>query len=406
MTSASTRGACWSRSITRMTKPPGSGGKWVCPRTGSSGSRRTTISGKWGRPVHADPAPRFSLITANTSGAGLQGRRKRTAIASSRSGTLSSCKTSSSKTETMRKLEMQSIDTGMGLERIGALLQDKHDNYGHRHDACPDRGKRQCHECRSRWSGKRAPQGRGGSPAFDIVPGCRWRHAVKRGQGLRPSPDHAARNASRAHGRRNGPGNAPSRACACDGNGSGLSGACPCAGLDRGNTEERRDSLSANAGPGAADCWTRNWSNCRTAPTCRRTLHSSFTTRTDFRWISRRMPFAKWAAASTRKDSTLPWKGRRRGRERPGRDPESQETRQFGSTLPETSKPRNFLVTKPRSPKARLLRSFATVSPPTRSAMANPGGSLRTRHPSMARLAGRSVTPERCEARARGQGSG
>lgn len=30
---------------------------------------------------------------------------------------------------TMRPLEQQSIDTGMGLERIGALLQGKHDNY-------------------------------------------------------------------------------------------------------------------------------------------------------------------------------------------------------------------------------------------------------------------------------------
>jgi alanyl-tRNA synthetase len=30
---------------------------------------------------------------------------------------------------TLRKLDMQSIDTGMGLERVGALLQGKHDNY-------------------------------------------------------------------------------------------------------------------------------------------------------------------------------------------------------------------------------------------------------------------------------------
>ena len=30
---------------------------------------------------------------------------------------------------TMKPLEMQSIDTGMGLERVGALLQGKHDNY-------------------------------------------------------------------------------------------------------------------------------------------------------------------------------------------------------------------------------------------------------------------------------------
>ena len=29
----------------------------------------------------------------------------------------------------MKALDMQSIDTGMGLERIGALLQGSHDNY-------------------------------------------------------------------------------------------------------------------------------------------------------------------------------------------------------------------------------------------------------------------------------------
>lgn len=29
----------------------------------------------------------------------------------------------------MIDLDMQSIDTGMGLERIGALLQGSHDNY-------------------------------------------------------------------------------------------------------------------------------------------------------------------------------------------------------------------------------------------------------------------------------------
>ena len=29
----------------------------------------------------------------------------------------------------MKALDIQSIDTGMGLERIGALLQGSHDNY-------------------------------------------------------------------------------------------------------------------------------------------------------------------------------------------------------------------------------------------------------------------------------------
>jgi alanyl-tRNA synthetase len=60
---------------------------------------------------------------------GPPGSPERMATGSSRSGTSSSCSSSSSRTALDAPLPMQSIDTGMGLERIGALLQGKHDNY-------------------------------------------------------------------------------------------------------------------------------------------------------------------------------------------------------------------------------------------------------------------------------------
>ena len=55
--------------------------------------------------------------------------RTRTATASSRSGTSSSCNMSRRTNEIVRDLPRPSIDTGMGLERIAAVLQGVHDNY-------------------------------------------------------------------------------------------------------------------------------------------------------------------------------------------------------------------------------------------------------------------------------------
>ena len=56
-------------------------------------------------------------------------RRRPTATAFSNSGISSSCSTSSSPTNTRVDLPRPSIDTGMGLERIAAMLQGIHDNY-------------------------------------------------------------------------------------------------------------------------------------------------------------------------------------------------------------------------------------------------------------------------------------
>jgi alanyl-tRNA synthetase len=75
------------------------------------------------------PARRSSSTTATTSPAARPGSPTRTATASSRSGTWSSCSSSRSPDGTRRDLPRPSIDTGMGLERIAAVLQGKHDNY-------------------------------------------------------------------------------------------------------------------------------------------------------------------------------------------------------------------------------------------------------------------------------------
>ena len=95
----------------------------------SSASPAPTISGRWATPARAARARKSSTTTATRFRAARRARPTRTATASSRSGTSSSCSSSSWPTASASTLPRPSIDTGMGLERIAAVLQGTHDNY-------------------------------------------------------------------------------------------------------------------------------------------------------------------------------------------------------------------------------------------------------------------------------------
>ena len=99
-------------------------------------------------------------------------------------------------------LPRPSIDTGMGLERIAAVMQGTHDNYDDR--PVPDADRRLGRS--DRRAGERRscaePSHHRRSLARLVLPHRRRRPAVERGPGLRAPPHHAPRYAARASSRR------------------------------------------------------------------------------------------------------------------------------------------------------------------------------------------------------------
>ncbi len=88
-----------------------------------------TTSGRWVTLVRAARAPKSSTITATTFGVALREVRKKTATATLRFWNIVFMQFNRQADGTMEPLPKPSVDTGMGLERIAAVLQHVNSNY-------------------------------------------------------------------------------------------------------------------------------------------------------------------------------------------------------------------------------------------------------------------------------------
>ncbi len=170
-----------------------------CPTTGSSASRPRTISGRWARPARAGRARRSSSITARAFPAARRAAPTRTATASSRSGTWSSCSSSSRRPDAARAAA-QALDRhrhGPGAHRRRPAGQAQ--QLRHRPVPRPDRGGGARDRRRSRRPAVGLAQGDRRPSAHHLVPDRRRRAAVERGPRLRAAPHHAPRHAARPY---------------------------------------------------------------------------------------------------------------------------------------------------------------------------------------------------------------
>ena len=172
-----------------------SGSRSACPRSGSSTWAARTTSGRPGRSARAARARSSTTTAAWTSAAPTTGRAT-TPTASSSSGTWSSCSTTWRDDGSMTPLPAPSIDTGLGPDRLAAILQDVPSVYETEHFMALIRygeersGKKYGDEPAGH---PRAAHPGRPRPRHD-VPDRRRRRAVERGPRLRAAPHHAPRD--------------------------------------------------------------------------------------------------------------------------------------------------------------------------------------------------------------------
>ncbi len=209
--------------------------------------------GRWAIPARAVRARKSSTTTATRSRAALPARRMQDGDRFIEIWNLVFMQFEQLPDGKRVELPKPSIDTGMGLERIAAVLQGTHDNYSidlfrALIQAIADPTK----VSRGRPAEGLAPRHRRSS-ARVVVPDRRRRAAVERRPRLCAAPHHAPRHAPRRTARRARAADVEAGADAGARDGPGLSGTAARRGADHRDAEARRDALPQDAGARACD---------------------------------------------------------------------------------------------------------------------------------------------------------
>ena len=157
--------------------------------------RPRTISGRWARPARAARAPRSSMIMASTLQAARPVRPQADGDRFIEIWNLVFMQFEQLTPAERIILPRPSIDTGMGLERIAAVLQGTHDNYQTDLFRSLIRAIEEETNTADEGTALRVAPGHRRPFARLLLPDRRWRLAVERGPRLCAAPHHAPRHA-------------------------------------------------------------------------------------------------------------------------------------------------------------------------------------------------------------------
>ena len=334
----------------------------ACPSSASSASPAPTISGRWATPAPAVRARKSSTTTVRHIPGGPPGSPDADGDRFIEIWNLVFMQFEQLPGGKRVDLPKPSIDTGMGLERIAAVLQGTHDNYEiDLFGAIITHGRRSHRRRCRRAAGGLAPRHRR-SPARDLVPDRRRRAALERGPRLRAPPHHAARHAPRRAAGRARAADVAAGADAGARDGPGLSRAAARRGADHRDAPARRDPLPQDAGararhPGRGDARSAQGRQLQGRDRLHALRH--------LRLPARSHPGRAEAARHHRRPrrASMPrWSSSARRRAPPGPAPARPRPRRSGSACARRSAQPSSSATRPRPPKAWSRRWCATAS--------------------------------------------